>query len=306
MKTTTAILSLAMFPLCIFAAGPSVAAPADTISSLPTAKGATPTQYEGYSLVWNDEFDTDGSPSDAWSYQNGFVRNEELQWYQPQNATVQAGCLVIEGRKERVANPNYQAGSSNWRTSRPYADYTSSCLTTSKSFCFRYGRMEVRAKIPTASGSWPAIWLVGTDWEWPNNGEIDVMEYYIRGVPSILANACWGSARRNEAIWNTGAIPFTHFTDRDANWADKFHVWRMDWDEQSIAIYLDGELLNEIKLADTFNKGCNGNTENPFTTDKIKHFILLNLALGQSGGTPDEAKFPLRYYVDYVRVYQAR
>lgn len=306
MKKITAILSLMMLPLCTCSGGGIVHNPTDDISGQPTPKGDAPTQYEGYTLVWNDEFDVDGRPSDAWSYQNGFVRNEELQWYQPDNATVKDGCLVIEGRKQRVKNPNYQPGSSDWRTNRPYAEYTSSCLTTAKSYGFRYGRMEVRAKIPTASGSWPAIWLLGTDWEWPNNGEIDIMEYYIRDVPSILANACWGSERKWEAVWNTGAIPFTHFYDRDANWADKFHVWRMDWDEEAIAIYLDGELLNKINLADTFNKGYDGNTDNPFTTDKIKHFILLNLALGKSGGTPDDAKFPLHYYVDYVRVYQAR
>ena len=160
-----------------------------TAEYLPTPKTADITSYEGYHLVWSDEFNIDGKPSSDWTYEKGFVRNEELQWYQSYNASVKDGCLVIEGRKERIKNPNYVAGSSDWKTNREYAEYTSSCVTTQLSRQFMYGRFEVRAKIPTASGSWPAIWLLGNKWDWPQNGEIDMLEYYIKnGRPSILAN----------------------------------------------------------------------------------------------------------------------
>ena len=83
-------------------------------------------------------------------------------------------------------------------------------------------------------------------------------------------------------------------------------MWRMDWDETAIRIYLDGELLNEVDLAKTQNQGYNGNHENPFNTSTagFGHYILLNLAIGSNGGVPDDAKFPLHYYIDYVRVYQ--
>lgn len=262
---------------------------------------------QDYQLVWSDEFDVEGKPSNNWTYEYGFVRNEELQWYQSQNAFVKDGCLVIEGRRERFPNPYYVAGSCDWRRNREYVDYTSSCLTTRLSHQFLYGRVEVRAKIPTATGSWPAIWLLGNKWEWPQNGEIDMMEYYIKdGYPSILANACWGSDKRWTAVWDSVVVPFTHFTDKDPAWSDKFHIWSMDWTQQYIRLYLDDELLNEIDLSKTFNQGYTGNTENPFTNTVpgFGHYLLLNLAIGSNGGTPDITQFPLCYYIDYVRVYQ--
>lgn len=260
-----------------------------------------------YRLVWSDEFETDGRPSKDWTFERGFKRNQELQWYQSQNAWVKDGCLVIEGRKEHRKNPLYEAGSSDWRRNREFIEYTSSSLTTRLGFQFLYGRVEVRAKIPVTSGSWPAIWLLGNKWEWPQNGEIDMMEYYIKdGVPSILANACWGSTERWKAVWDSVVMPFTHFTEMDPDWADKFHIWRMDWDKDFIRLYLDEELLNEIDLSKTVNGGYGGNHENPFsnTIPGFKHYILLNLALGSNGGEPDSSQFPLRYLIDYVRVYQ--
>lgn len=260
-----------------------------------------------YQLVWSDEFDVEGEPSTEWSYESGFVRNEELQWYQSQNAKVKDGCLVIEAKKGFFINPHYEAGSSDWRKNREFIRYTSSSLMTKFSQQFLYGRFEIRAKIPVASGAWPAIWLLGNKWEWPNNGEIDIMEYYIKdGQPSILANACWGSTEKWKAIWDSAVIPFTHFTEKDPNWADKFHIWRMDWDKEFIRIYLDDELLNEIDLSKTQNQGYDGNTENPFSNNVVGfgYYLLLNLAIGSNGGEPDDSQFPLRYYIDYVRVYQ--
>jgi beta-glucanase (GH16 family) len=260
-----------------------------------------------YRLVWSDEFDVDGRPSKDWTFERGFVRNQELQWYQAENTYVKDGCLVIEGRREHRKNPNYEAGSNDWRMNREFIEYTSSSLTTRLSQQFVYGRYEVCAKIPVASGSWPAIWLLGNKWEWPQNGEIDMMEYYIKdGQPSILANACWSSAERWQAVWDSVVTPFSHFTEKDLAWADKFHIWRMDWDKDFIRLYLDDELLNEIDLSKTINGGYNGNVENPFSNNVpgFKHYLLLNLALGSNGGEPDIAQFPLRYYIDYVRVYQ--
>jgi beta-glucanase (GH16 family) len=128
------------------------------------------------------------------------------------------------------------------------------------------------------------------------------MEYYrIDDVPHILANTAWGTDRAYHAKWNTVATPFSKFTDKDPDWANKFHVWRMDWDETAIRLYLDDELLNETLLSETVN-GSVGNNTNPF---KQPHYILLNLAIGgDNGGTPDDAAFPLQYEIDYVRVYQ--
>ena len=203
-----------------------------------------------WKLVWSDEFNTDGLlDSKVWNYEEGFKRNHEAQWYQKANAYCKDGNLVIVARKEKKArrNPGFRENSSRWPENIEKIHYTSASVNTAEKKEFLYGRVEVRAKIPTAGGSWPAIWLLGRGMDWPSNGEIDMMEYYRRqGVPHILANACWGTDKPWTAKWNSKAIPFTHFTDRDAQWADKFHVWRMDWDEQSIRLYLDDELLNEI------------------------------------------------------------
>ena len=269
-----------------------------------------------WKLVWSDEFNGDG-PYDAtvWEPERGFVRNHEAQWYQGENAFRQNGCLVIEGRKVATTTPNptfRKEGATgeggqgrrrnDWRTSRETIDYTSSSLTTRRSFSFLYGRLEVRAKIPTAGGSWPAIWLLGKGLPWPSCGEVDVMEYYrIKGVPHILANVAWGNDRPFEAVWNSKRVPFTHFTSRDEAWARRFHVWRMDWDETSIRLYLDDELLNEVPMSQTVN-GKIGRNINPFTR---KQYILLNLALGgDNGGEIDDAAFPMRYEIDYVRIYE--
>jgi len=263
-------------------------------------------EQEEYTMVWYDEFDVDGTPGEHWDYERGFVRNSELQWYQPANATVKDGCLVIEGRKETVVNDSYEEGSRDWRKARKHAEYTSSSLTTKKSFHFKYGRMEVRAKIPTASGSWPAIWLLGNQWGWPSCGEVDVMEYYLSNkVPSVLANACWAGEKGRSPRWDTVIAPLSHFTQTDPQWVTKFHVWRMDWDELFIKLYLDDELMNTIDLSLTTNASGPAKGKNPFSNDiaDFGMYILLNLAIGQSGGIPDDSQFPLQYYIDYVRVY---
>lgn len=262
-------------------------------------------EYEGWELVWSDEFDKAGVPDSAsWNFEHGFVRNNELQWYQDANARCEDGLLVIEGRKEKFKNPNYKPESRSWRENREYVDYTSSSINTRGKHEFQYGRYEVRARLPLASGSWPAIWTLGTSQGWPSCGEIDIMEYYrIDGQPHILANAAWGSeGRRHDAKWNSRKVPFTHFSEKDPEWGNKFHVWRMDWDEDYIRLYLDDELLNEIPLAETVN-GELGGFINPF---KQPHYILLNLAMGSNGGEIDESALPMKYEVDYVRVYQKK
>ena len=146
-----------------------------------------------YELVWSDEFSTDGRPDSLkWDYEQGFARNHELQWYQEDNARCENGLLVIEAREEKRPNPWYRAGSGDWRFSRENIEYTSASITTRGKYSFRYGRLEVRARIPGGKGAWPAIWTLGDKMEWPSCGEIDIMEFYrIQGSPVIMANATW-------------------------------------------------------------------------------------------------------------------
>ena len=263
------------------------------------------TDAQDWQLVWSDEFSVDGAPDPAtWNFERGFVRNQEAQWYQSDNVYQKDGLLVIEARKQHKDNPTYQPGSRHWAHSRQHIEYTSASITSAGKQEFLYGRLEVRAKIPTAGGAWPAIWTLGRGMEWPSCGEIDLMEYYrINGVPHILANAAWGNDRRYDAVWNSKKIPFSHFTKADSCWADKFHVWRMDWDADYIRIYLDDELLNDIPLSSTTN-GSIGRYENPFHRPQ---YILLNLAIGGTGGgTIDDSALPMRYEIDYVRIYKKK
>jgi beta-glucanase (GH16 family) len=252
----------------------------------------------GYRLVWSDEFNKDGAPDPKnWKPEQGFVRNNELQWYQPENAYCKNGLLVIEGRRERKPNPNYKAGSKEWKLNREFIEYTSASLTTSGLHSWQFGRFEVKARIKTQDGLWPAIWFLGVQGEWPSNGEIDLMEFY---GGNILANACWGTKERWKAKWNASKKPVKSFGD--PKWDEKFHVWRMDWDSKSIKLYLDDALLNTIDVTKTINPTTERGPKNPFLQPQ---YLLLNLAIGgNSGGDPSKTAFPTKYEIDYVRVYQ--
>src|SRR6266446_8637810 len=255
-------------------------------------------QSEGWQLVWADEFDKDGPPDPRnWTNETGFVRAKEYQWYQSDDARCQNGLLIIEGRFERKPNPSYELDSKDWRKKREYADYTSASLTTKGLHSWQYGRFEMRGRIDTRPGLWPAFWTLGVQGEWPNRGEVDIMEYY-RGL--LMANAAWSSKTNGVPEWSTVRTPIGDLHDPD--WSHKFHVWRMDWDEISIRLFVDDRLLNTIDVAKTFNGDLEG--KNPF---RQPHFLILNLAIGgKNGGDPSQTAFPARFEVDYVRVYQRK
>jgi len=262
-----------------------------------TAKISSPKIIDGYSLVWSDEFNVDGKPDTLnWDYEKGFVRNEELQWYQPENAFCEKGLLVIEARKETRPNPLYDAGSKDWRKSRPEIHYTSACLISRKKQEWQYGRFEMRGRISIDAGVWPAWWTLGVNKPWPGNGEIDIMEYY-RG--KLLANiACLG--KDGKAQWFSNTFPTDSLGGK--KWADAFHVWRMDWSESSISLFVDDVLLNKVETGQLVNK--DGSGFNPFMQP---HYMLFDLALGgMNGGDPSDTQFPRKFEVDYVRVYQKK
>ncbi len=254
-------------------------------------KGVIDYKAEGYELVWADEFTQDGTPNPKnWTYEKGFVRNEELQWYQPENAFCKDGLLVIEARKEQRANPLYVEGSRDWRKNRKNIDYTSACLITKGLQSWQYGRFEMRGKIDINAGLWPAFWTLGEKGSWPANGEIDIMEYY-KG--KILTNiARMGNNHKPKWFSTTKAV--------NAEWAKQFHTWRMDWDSENISLFVDNVLYLKVPLTELQNEDQFG--LNPF---KQKHYILFDLAMGGlNGGDLANTKFPNRIEVDYVRVYQ--
>ena len=249
-----------------------------------------------YELVWSDEFDGSGAPDPSrWGYEEGFVRNEELQWYQPENATLEGGHLVIEGRRESRENPGYVSGSADWRASRPTIDYTAASVTTAGKAAWQYGRIVVRAKVTNHVGTWPAIWTLGVDCDWPSNGEVDIMENY---GGNLLANFAWGTDTAWSPRWDSSRHPVSALGDQ---WTEDFHTWELAWTEAAMAIYLDGKLLNEVDLTQTINGAAACAGQNPF---QQPHYLLLNLALGANGGSVEGLEFPTEYRVDYVRVYQ--
>ncbi|HUO09262.1 MAG TPA: glycoside hydrolase family 16 protein [Phycisphaerae bacterium] len=294
----------ALSVLFVLAGGPSaVPAYAATPSSLPA---------DDYRLVWSDEFNTEGPLNpENWNYERGFVRNEELQWYQPENATCHNGFLVIEARREHKLNPHYVAGSASWRTSREFIEYTSASVTTARKHSFQYGRFEIRARINTRQGSWPAFWTLGNRGPWPANGEIDIMEYYDN---TLLANIAWlgaGGSGDGRSFWNSVRTPLAKL---GPDWSNQFHTWRMDWSESAVKLYCDDKLLNSQDLAKTINDpellrragpGSPEGTAAPSNPFRQPEYILLNQAIGgHRGGDPTHTPFPIRYEIDYVRVYQ--
>lgn len=261
----------------------------------PAASPDAKSSDASYTLVWSDEFDVDGHPDpDNWGFERGFVRNDELQWYQPENARCVDGLLVIEGRREQVENPRYDPESRDWRRKRAVSEYTSASLRTLRRHDWLYGRFEMRARIDTRPGLWPAFWTLGSARGWPGCGEVDIMEYY---DGKLLANAAW-RGRRRSSKWDTVEKPLDDFGNDQ--WANEFHVWRMDWDEHHIELLVDKQLLNTVDLTSTINE--DSERANPFHEP---HYIVVNLAIGGTrGGDPSQTEFPSRYEIDYVRVYQ--
>lgn len=295
-----------MKKLILIALGASMAVPA--MMAQDSQEGADEniaSKYPGFYLAFQEEFDVDGKvDGKKWYFETGMPRNHEAQVYTRKNAVVKDGNLVIEARREKTKNPGYSAGSSDWNKVE-YADYSSACIYTrhssSADYSYGPGIYEIRAKIPVGDGYWPAIWTLGTKYEWPYNGEIDIMEYY---KDALHANVAWGTTQRWNARWNSRAPRMSEF---DADFADKFHVWKMVWDEDYIRLYVDDRLLNETSLDMTVNPRSEWfpfDGVNPYRGDH-KQYILLNLALGgDNGGNVAAAAFPVQYYVDYVRVYQ--
>jgi beta-glucanase (GH16 family) len=247
-----------------------------------------------WKLVWADEFNTNGAPNPAnWNYERGFVRNHELQWYQPENALCTNGLLVIEARREPRPNPGHVAGSKDWRKQRAYIGITSASMTGRGLREFKYGKFELRARIDTRPGSWPAFWTLGATHglRWPACGEVDIMEFY---TGTVLANLGW--QQDGQTKWLAHKTPVAELGS--TNWSKKFHIWTMEWDEKKIDLFLDGKLMNHLNLSDADQADCG----NPFHRPV---YLILNQAIGgDCGGDPANTEFPVRFEVDWVRVYQ--
>ncbi|MBN2030286.1 glycoside hydrolase family 16 protein [bacterium] len=254
--------------------------------------------YSGeWEMIWSDEFDYEGLPDKTkWDYEEGFIRNNEMQYYtrnRMENARVENGMLVIEGRKEQWKNPNYRIDSASWRENREYAEYTAASLITLNKASWRYGRIEVRAKLPRGQGVWPAIWTLGinrSEVRWPQCGEIDIMEFIGREPNLIHANIHYAVEGAHQS--NGGKL------ETESPYGD-FHIYAIEWYSDRIDFFFD-----EIKYYSFSIDQAGQGSENAF---RKPHYLLINLALGGSwGGEIDDSIFPQKYLIDYVRVYKEK
>lgn len=244
------------------------------------------TTPKGYKLVWADEFNYRGLPdAKRWGYdtvgnKSGWG-NHELQHYtfaNPKNAWVENGSLSITAIKEAYKG----------------CKYTSARLVTKNKGDWKYGRFEIKAKLPKGVGMWPAIWMLSTDWKygsWPASGEIDIMENVGHKPDTVYASIHTKSYYFRINTQKTKAVYLP-------DCSDAFHVYALEWDADQISFFVDDKkyltFANEKK---TF-------AEWPF--DQRLH-LLLNIAVGGDWGGQkgiDDSIFPQKMLVDYVRVYQ--
>jgi len=252
-----------------------------------------------WQLVWSDEFNQPGLPDPAkWDYEYGFIRNNESQFYtraRKENARVENGVLVIEGRKELFKNPNYRPGSTG-RRNQENAEYTSASLVTRGTASWTYGRVEVRAKLPEGRGTWPAIWMLGTNMSavgWPACGEIDIMEFVGYNPGQVHANV---HTKKYNHARGTGRGSII----KQADVSNEFHNYVLEWFPDRMDFYLDDQKYFTCKNNEP------GDDAWPF--DKPE-YLILNLAIGGEWGAQkgiDDTIFPARFLIDYVRVYRAK
>ena len=245
-----------------------------------------------YLLVWHDEFDYDGKlDQDKWHHQiippnNGSWWNNEIQHYTNniKNSFVSDGTMKIVAIKE-----NYTVDNST-------KNYTSARLNSK--FGFKYGRVDVRAKLPSTRGTWPAIWTLGTNINevgnyfgdsegsigWPKCGEIDIMEQNGWNKNELIGHFHYANPQGQYA--NYGNVTSISYT------SGQYHIYSLEWTDKIIRILVDNKEF--VSLTN------DGNV--PYDN---RHYLLLNIAMGGNlGGDIDPSFSQDRMEVDYVRVFQ--
>ena len=246
----------------------------------------SPLSYEGFTLLWQDEFTGSGINGSNWTHELGDGcskgicgwGNNELQYYRAENTTVSNGKLTITAKNEAIGGKQY----------------TSSRLISQDKLEFKYGRIDIRAKMPEGQGMWPALWMLGAninDIGWPKCGEIDIME--MKGGGSGRDNTTHGTVH-----WDNDGQHSSHGGSRSlilGNLSDEFHVYSIIWTENSIQWEFDDKLYHTTSLTDS--------QKSEF---KSEFFFVMNIAVGGNWpGNPDSnTQFPQEMNVDYIRVFQ--
>lgn len=231
-------------------------------------------------LIWSEEFNANKLDKNVWNYKNGFGHNYEEQYYTSRNKNIKIedGHLVIEARKEDYKD----------------SEYTSARINTSGKQHFKYGRIEISAKLPKGNGTWPAIWMLGENRArdgYPACGEIDIMEH-VGKSPSEIHGAIHFPEKNNKELISSSkkfALPLS---------SDTFHTYAIEWNENSITYFVDDVSYHCFNIEDAEREGRENIFEKPF-------YLIINLALGGNwAGEIDDTIFPARFYVDYIRYYK--
>jgi beta-glucanase (GH16 family) len=239
---------------------------------------STPETYPGYTLVWSDEFSGTTFDATAWNQEigNNNGNNHELQYYtnSPKNTFVSEGNLIIEARNESYSG----------------FDYTSGRMNTQSKKAFKYGRIDIRAKLPVGKGIWPALWMLGTNISsvsWPACGEIDIMELVGTYPGRVFSTLHWRNAAGAHASYGL------NYNLTSGDFSQQFHVFSIIWTQDNIKSYVDDNLYFTMTTKDipAFN---------------AEQFFIFNVAVGGDWpGSPDASTtFPQRMFVDYVRMFQ--
>ena len=240
-------------------------------------------------LVWSDEFETDGVPdSSKWDYDLGDGcpnncgwGNNELQFYtrDPKNVRVVGGRLIVEARQDSSAGKGF----------------TSAKIVSRKKGDWLYGRFEIKAKLPRGKGTWPAIWMLPSDWKyggWPSSGEIDIMEH-VGYDPGVIH----GTVHTESYNHIKGTQKGEKITMADAQ--DDFHVYAIDWTVDKIDFYIDDTAYyTVVRDPKEDYKGW------PFDQ---RFYLIMNIAVGGNWGGAqgiDPSIWPQKMEVDYVRIYR--
>lgn len=238
-------------------------------------------------LIWSDEFSKDGLPNpEKWTYDvgdNGWGNNE-LQYYtekDSRNARIENGILILEAHKDST----FEKG------------YSSARLLTRGKAAWKYGYIEVKARIPQGLGTWPAIWMLPEDnvyGRWPKSGEIDIMEHvgYEQGIIHGTVHTESFNHMRGTQKGNQQEV---------LTCSDEFHVYAIDWKSDEIDFFIDGEKYHTF-----VNTGTGNPSEWPFDQS---FYLIFNIAVGGNWGGAkgvDPSIWPQRMEVDYVRVYSQK
>ncbi len=251
------------------------------IVSIPNAGFVSPNSYPNRSLVWEDDFSGSAVNLSNWTFETGTGDNgwgnNELQYYRSNNAFTQDGHLIIAAKEERFQTSNY----------------TSARMITRGKQQFQYGRIDIRAALPQGQGIWPALWMLGSNFNtvgWPASGEIDIMEM-VGGdgrENTVHGTVHWQNDGQHANYGGDVTLPSGTFND-------EFHVFSIEWNASRITWYLDGVEFHAIDTT-------------PTQLDEFRNsfFFIFNLAVGGNwpGSPNNTTSFPQYLIVDYVRVFQ--